>query len=98
MARMARIVVLEPVAAPRPPVAELAHRPGTLDGKRLGFLDNGKPNADVLLAAIEEFLSQRASELAIVRERKRAAGAPADTDMLDRLVQGADLAVVGVGD
>src|SRR5687767_13483415 len=53
MPSVARIIVLEPAAAPQPPLVELAKRPATLDGKRLGFLDNGKPNADVLLAAIE---------------------------------------------
>jgi hypothetical protein len=53
------ITVLDPTAEPRPTEVRLAPRLTTLDGVRLGLLDNSKPNADRILERIEERLSQQ---------------------------------------
>jgi hypothetical protein len=53
------IEVLSPVAEVRPRRLPRAARPGDLTGKVVGFLSNRKPNADVILARIEEMLATR---------------------------------------
>ena len=53
------IEVLSPVAEVRPRRLARAARPGGLTGMAVGFLSNRKPNADVVLARIEEMLVAR---------------------------------------
>ncbi len=55
---MSRIVVLNPIGSPPPPVA-LGRRLGTLEGARVGFFSNNKPNADVLLERTAAALGAR---------------------------------------
>ncbi len=80
---MAKIVVLEPVAEPRPVIRELSPRPGTLAGKRVGFLSNTKPNVTQLLEAIEARLRRRFDIASVVLRGKPVAAAPAADSMLD---------------
>ena len=42
-------------------VTPLAPRPKDLRGKRIGILDNSKPNADALLGRVAELLVERRS-------------------------------------
>lgn len=67
---MAKIVVLEPVAEPRPVIRELAPRPDTLAGKRVGFLSNTRPNVGELLQAIERRLRERFDSARFVHRGK----------------------------
>ena len=46
------IRLYDPTAEPRAVAATLAPRLATLDGKRLGILDNGKANAGTLMLAV----------------------------------------------
>ena len=49
MTTATKVEVLDPTVAPIPSSAVRAPRPDTLDGKTVGLLANGKPNADELL-------------------------------------------------
>jgi len=95
---MAKIVVLEPVAEPRPVNHDLSHRPDTLAGKRVGFLSNTKPNAGLLFEAIEARLRERFDLAAVVRKEKPIAAGPAVQSTYEELARECDVAVVAVGD
>jgi hypothetical protein len=84
---------------PRPATTSaLAPRPESLKGLRLGLLNNGKRNADLLL---EQVLAELAPELepsAVIRRRKPGAGVPGPQNLLDELRAECDAVIVGVGD
>lgn len=95
---MTKIVVLEPVADPRPVIREINARPDTLVGKRIGFLSNTKPNTGLLFEAIEARLRERFDLATVVRKEKPIAAGPAVPATYDELARECDIAVVAVGD
>lgn len=73
---------------------------GSLEGARVGLLDNSKLNADALLAALGSLLGERFDHLEVTAWRKTGTGAsgPASAQVVDEMVRGADVAVVAIGD
>jgi hypothetical protein len=77
---------------------QLAPLPGPLSALRLGVLDNGKPNARLLLTRMAERLGQRTgSQLAVVTGKGTAA-TPAEADVLERLAKDVDVVLTGSAD
>ncbi len=70
----------------------------TLDGVRLGLLSNSKINADNVLLAIGELLSQRYAIKSIVHEVKANFSLPAPAEVIERIVAQSDVVIAGVGD
>jgi hypothetical protein len=95
---MSTITVLDPTAEPRPVPVPLAPRPTTLTGKKIGFLNNSKPNVEALFDTIEERLRERFEVGAVVRRIKKAAGIPAERDLLEEFARECDVAVVAIAD
>jgi hypothetical protein len=79
------------------PVAVLP-RFADLRGKRIGLLDNSKPNADKLAGRLAELLQQRYGAGEIVMRRKLTAQEGAPQHCLDELAAAADLVLSGLGD
>jgi hypothetical protein len=77
-------------------VRPLAPRPRDLRGKRIGVLDNSKPNADALLGRVAELLVERAGAASVTRWRKPGASTPAADH--DALAAGADVFLTGSAD
>ena len=71
--------------------------PGTLAGKRLGFLDNTKANFELLLRRMEALLRAETGLGDVVYERKANSSTPAPPDVLRRLRE-VDLVVTGSAD
>jgi hypothetical protein len=90
------IRLYDPTAEPRAVTARLAPRLSTLQGKRIGILDNGKANADVLMLAMAKLLQERHGAGDIVKREKPVAGPPR-AEVVDALAQ-CDLALVGSAD
>jgi hypothetical protein len=68
-----------------------------LAGKRIAVLDNGKPNAALLMTEIAQRLAARtAAEVALV-VAKGTAATPAEPEILQQL-EAADLVVTGSAD
>lgn len=91
-----------PIADPAlgPPTAPPT-RPDSVRGLRIGVLDNGKPNADVLLATLAEELVLRHGAVPGLITTKGAganAATPARPDVLDRLSKEVDVTLVGSAD
>ena len=93
---MAQIEVLNPTAEARNTDLPLARRNTKLAGKTIGFLNNRKANAGMLLERVEKMLRTRLGPFARVSGEKNAA-MPAPDDVLTRLSQ-CDAAVVAIGD
>ena len=90
--------ILDPVAVASPPSIPLARRGLDLRGKRLGLLDNSKPNAKELLEAVARALDQRYELARIVVRRKPTMSVPAAAPLLDELAQECDVVLTGSGD
>jgi hypothetical protein len=71
--------------------------PRTLDGATIGILNNQKPNATELFAAIEAELQRRAKALEVVY-RTKSPPSPAAAGDIDHLVHVSDVVLVGSGD
>jgi hypothetical protein len=80
------------------PKGELAPRPASWKGLRLGLLDNSKPNADLLLEGVLEELCSELEPSVIVRRRKPGAGVPGPESLLEELEASCDAVIVAVGD
>ncbi|MBI2862570.1 MAG: hypothetical protein HYX89_07105 [Chloroflexi bacterium] len=94
----ALIHILDPTGKPRAQTLPLAPRVADLDGKRIGFLDNAKPNADVLLSRLEALLVKRFQLTKVTRARKRHPAVPAEPEMARQLAENCDVVVTALGD
>jgi hypothetical protein len=70
----------------------------TLDGVRLGLVSNSKLNADNVLLAIGDLLAERYGLETVLHERKQNFSLPAPDAIVERMVEGADVVIAGVGD
>ncbi|HEX2480386.1 MAG TPA: hypothetical protein VHQ69_00765 [Methylomirabilota bacterium] len=94
---MATIRVLSPVVDSKISQTAALPLPGTLAGKRLGFLDNTKANFELLLRRLEAVLRTEAGIADVVYERKANSSTPAPPEVLARL-RSVDLVVTGSAD
>lgn len=92
------LTILSPSNDMEPNRAELAPRPASLLGLRLGILDNGKPNSDRLLELLGSNLVGVYGVEAATILRKPAIGRLAPSAIVDQLVAESDVVVTGVGD
>ncbi len=81
-----------------PPPFSYAPRPRSLDGLRLGLVDNTKFNSDVLLLKVAERLHQRYGMSTVHLDRKTSSGHSLSDEALELFEQQADLVLAGVGD
>ncbi len=90
--------LLDPTAKPHEEVKPLAQRHADLRGKRIGILDNAKPNADVLMLRLAELLRQECGAGEVVHRRKPHAAAGATEDLLNEMAARCDAVLLGSGD
>ena len=65
------IEIVNPIGIPHRRQSKLAPRQyQSLSGRRIGLLDNNKPNADKFLQFVGEFLQARFPEIVLVPKRK----------------------------
>jgi hypothetical protein len=88
--------VLSPLGATSDTVKPLATRRPSLDGLRIGVLDNSKPNADVLLGCVAEALAARARSATIRRWTKPGSSRPAA--MIEEIAGAVDVVLTGSAD
>jgi hypothetical protein len=75
-----------------------ASRPGTLEGLRIGLIDNTKHNSDQLLLRIAKILEDKHGAKSHIIRRKKSSGAAPHTEIIDEYKASCDVIVAGVGD
>ncbi len=95
---MSGLVVLDPTSEPVAQRAVRAERPESLEGKRIGFLDNSKLNSDKVLMYLEEMLRERYGIGSALHRRKPTASRVVPTELLEEMLRECDLVIPAVGD
>ena len=90
--------LFDPTSKPVERAVELAPRPASLRGLRLGLVDNTKFNSDTLLAKLAERLARRHGTSVALTTRKRSPSHEIDEAAVKTLRAQADLVVSGIGD
>lgn len=75
-----------------------APRPKSLEGLRVGLIDNTKHNSDKLLLRIAERLEREHGAKAHTIRRKKSAGAAPHAEIIEDYKANCDVIVAGVGD
>ena len=94
----AKLIVLDPTAAPREMVLAMAPALNGLGGRSLGFLWNSKPNGDALFSRLEELLREKYEITLTSHQRKPTASLPATDSVLDELAGSVQAVIVGLAD
>jgi hypothetical protein len=88
--------ILSPVSQPRVTDRQIAARPDTLDGLRIGLVDNQKANACTLLDGVQAGLASRFPGAEFVRELKIATS-PSPEAVMGRLEE-CDAVILAIAD
>jgi hypothetical protein len=95
------IEILAPDGAVGRPAVHMAPAPPVLAGLRIGVLDNGKPNARLLMVRVAEQLATRTGaivELVTDKGPGGSAATPCTGETLDRIGKEVDLVLTGSAD
>ena len=90
--------VYDPTAPSPEATQNLRRSVDDLRGKVVGFIDNSKPNFNLLIDDLSVLLTQRYGVKTIIRHGKRSASMPAISQVIDDLADQCDLVVTGSGD
>ena len=92
------IQVYEPIAPcltqPQKPRQSLDN----LVGKTIGFIDNSKPNFNLLVEDLSQLLIEKHGVKAVIKQRKRSASQGLSEALMNELVAQTDAIVTGSGD
>jgi len=94
------IEVLDPTGVTEQQTVKATSGVGDLNGKTIGFIDNGKPNYDIFLARLMELLNQRFKFAGTILARKteKDTGVALNSALMDKLVQNSDIILNGICD
>jgi hypothetical protein len=73
-------------------------RPKSLEGLRVGLIDNTKHNSDQLLMRIADILEKEHGTKSRVIRRKKSSGAAPHAEIIEEYKANCDVIVAGVGD
>lgn len=91
------MLIYTPAGTIAPPSTERAMSPKALKGKRIGVLDNRKPNAGLLMAQLAKRIGERTgAELVLVESKNAAIAAP--DEVMGKLIAEVDLVLTGSAD
>ncbi|HEX6553514.1 MAG TPA: hypothetical protein VF026_12185 [Ktedonobacteraceae bacterium] len=89
-------VVLEPTLEVE--AAKVERAPRVAEVKRIGLLDNGKPNSEKVLQMVAAKVAEAYPGVQVTYYRKPGAYRPAPSALLDQVAEENDVALVGIGD
>jgi hypothetical protein len=98
---MATLTLFDPTAPRREPEkAEGAAKPALpgLAGKVVGFIDNAKPNFNVLADELGALLMRKYGVANVIKRRKPSASVPAKREIIEELAGACDVVIAGSGD
>jgi len=89
-------VVLDPTLEVE--AAKVERAPRVAEVKRIGLLDNGKPNSEKVLQMVAAKVAEAYPGVQVPYYRKPGAYRPAPSALLDQVAEENDVALVGIGD
>jgi len=89
-------VVLDPTLEVE--AAKVERAPRVAEVKRIGLLDNGKPNSEKVLQMVAAKVVEAYPGVQVTYYRKPGAYRPAPSALLDQVAEENDVALVGIGD
>jgi hypothetical protein len=90
--------IFDPTVVPETEKIDFVPRPQSLNGLKVGLVDNTKHNSDVLLQKIAERMKDKHEiELALLHRKKSASDYVAP-DAIDELKKKSDFVIAGIGD
>ena len=92
------INVLVPTAEVKIHEIEMAQRPADLTGKTVGFLWNRKPNGNILLRKLEEWLKGECQLRSTWMGEKALSSSEAPPEVIDEFAAKSDLVILAIGD
>jgi hypothetical protein len=93
-----QVRVFDPTTTPKEQALRYAPRPNTLQGKKVGLVENTKYNSDKLLLKIGKILQEEFGVQGVLLRRKRGSGVPAHEEIIRDIQTECDAVVAGVGD
>ena len=90
--------ILDPTTEVKGRRMEFVQRPKSIEGLRIGLVDNTKHNSDQLLLRIAGLLERDHGATAHVIRKKKSAGAAPHAEIIEELKASCDVVVAGVGD
>ena len=93
-----QIRVFDPTTSPKEQALRYAPRPTSLQGKKVGLVENTKFNSDKLLLKIGTILQEEYGVQGVMLRRKRSSGVPAHEEIIRDILAECDAVVAGVGD
>ena len=91
-------MLVDPVTQPIAASFTGAPRLKDLKGKRVGLIDDGKPNGKELLEELADLLKARYGVAEVTYHRKPSASKPADPEIIAQMGKECDYAIVAIGD
>jgi hypothetical protein len=92
------MLVYEPVAPCLTQARESRKPLDSLAGKVVGFIDNSKPNFNLLVDDLSQILLEKHGVKSITKRRKKSASMGAPEALINELVEQADAVITGSGD
>ena len=93
-----RYRVYEPLAPLTSEAVVVSSRLESLRGTTVGFVDNAKPNFNLLAEDLADLLVKNYGVKAVIQRGKRSPGIPAPKELIAELVADCDLVITGSGD
>jgi hypothetical protein len=93
-----QIRVFDPTTRPKEQALRYAPRPDSLQGKKVGLVENTKYNSDKLLLKIGKILEEEYGVKGMLLRRKRSSGVPAHEEIIRDIKTECDVVIAGVGD
>ncbi len=94
----ATVLLYDPTAPRREEARHQRRNLDALAGKVVGFIDNAKPNFNLLVDDLADLLMARHGVKAVVKRGKRGASMPAPDNVYEELASQCDLVITGSGD
>ena len=91
-------LVYNPVAPPPTETEASRFALDRLAGKTIGFIDNSKPNFNLLVEDLSELLVSKYGAARVVKRRKRSASQGAPDEVMRELTEQCDAVITGSGD
>ena len=92
------MLIFDPSAKREEESQQLRRTLPDLAGTTIGFIDNAKPNFNMLVDDMAERLVANYGVHSIIKQRKRGASMPAPQTMIDELSEQCSLVITGSGD